>query len=53
MPNNKDKDMCRMLYCQLNNASTKEVREVKVSDAQLLNKNYSIDIDLFTKLGHN
>ena len=43
---------CRMLYCQLNNASAKEVREVNMSAVQLRNKKYSIDVDLFTELGH-
>ena len=42
-----------MLYCQLNNASTKEVREVKMSAVILLNKKYYIDVDLFGKIGHN
>ena len=42
-----------MLYYQLNNASTKEVREVNMNAAQLLNKNHSTNIDLFAELGHH
>ena len=53
MPTEKHEDRCRMRYCQLNNASTKEVREVKMSAVILLNKKYYIDVDLFGKIGHN
>ena len=53
MPTENQEDRCRMRYCQLNNASTKEVREVKMSAVTLLNKKYNIDIDLFAKIGHN
>ena len=53
MPEDKEKGRRRMLYCQLNNALTKEVREVKMSAVQLLNTTYSIDIELFAELGHN
>ena len=42
-----------MLYCQLNNASMKEAREVKMSAVTLLNKKYGIYVDLFAKIGHN
>ena len=53
MPTENQEDRCRMRYCQLNNASTKEVREVKMSAVILLNKKYYIDVDLFGKIGHN
>ena len=42
MPIEKQEGRCRMLYCHLNNASTKEVREVNVSAVTLLNKKYDI-----------
>ena len=42
-----------MLYCQLNNASTKEVREMKMSAVTLLNKKYDINVDMFARIGHN
>ena len=42
-----------MLYCQLNNASTKEVRKVKISAVIFLNEKYNIDVDPFAKIGHN
>ena len=42
-----------MLYCQLNSASAKEVREVNISAVILLNKKCDIDVDLFADIGHN
>ena len=42
-----------MLYCQLNDAPIKEVKEVKMSAVTLLNKKCDIDVDLFAKIGHN
>ena len=53
MPIDKQEGRCRMLCSQLNNASTKEVRGVKMSAVTLLNKKYNIDVDLFAKIGHN
>ena len=53
IPTKKQEDIYRMRYCQLNNASTKEVREVKMSAVTLLNEKYVIDVDLFAKIGHN
>ena len=41
-----------MLYCQLNNALTKEVREVNECYTITEQPQHSIDADLFTKLGH-
>ena len=42
-----------MIYCQLNNASIKEEREVKMSAVTLLDEKYDIAIDLFAKIGYN
>ena len=53
MPSEKEEGRCRMLYCQLNNASTKEVREVKMSAVTHLNTKYDIDVDMFAEIGHN
>ena len=53
IPSEKEEGRCRMLYCQLNNASTKEVREVKMSAVTHLNTNYDIDVDMFAEIGHN
>ena len=52
MPEEKEEDRSRMLYCQLDDASTKETGEVKMSAVQLLNKKHSIDINLSAELGH-
>ena len=49
----KQKGRCRILYCQLNNTPTKEVREVNMSAVTLLNKKYTIYVDHFTNIGHN
>ena len=49
----KQEGRCRMLYWQLNNMSTNEVREMKISEVTLLNKKYDIGVDLFAKIGHN
>ena len=53
MPIEKQEGSCRMLYCQLNNASTKKVRKVKMSAVTWMNKKYDIDGDLFAKIGQN
>ena len=53
MPTEEQEGMYRMLYCQLNNASTKEAREINMSAVTLLNKKYNIDVDLFAEIGHN
>jgi len=53
MPDAKEEGRCRMLYCQMNNASTKEVREVKMSAVTHLNTKYDIDVDLFVEIGHS
>ena len=52
MPIEKEESRYRMLYCQLNNASTKEVKEVKMNAVTHLNKKYDIDVDLFSEIGH-
>ena len=53
MPTEKQEGRCRRLYCHRNNASTKDVREVKMSAFTLLNKKCYIDFDLFAEIGHN
>ena len=50
MPIEKQDGRCRMMYSQLNNVSTKEVREAKMSTVTLLNKKYGMDVDLFAKI---
>ena len=52
MPSEKEEGRCRMLYCQLNNASTKEVREVKMNVVTHLNTKYDIDVDMLVEIGH-
>ena len=53
MPREKDEGRCRFLYCQLNNASTKVVRDIKMDTVQRLNDRYEIDVDLFAEMGTN
>ena len=53
MPREKDEGRCMFLYCQLNNASTKVVRDIKMDSVQRLNERYDIDIDLFAEMGTN
>ena len=53
MPTEKQEGRCIVLYCQLNNASTKEVREVNMSAVTLLNKKYDIGVDMCADIGHN
>ena len=53
MPIEKQEGRCRMMYCQLNNVSMMEVREVKMSAITLLNKKFDIDVDIFAEIGHN
>ena len=37
----------------MNNASTKEVRDINMDSVQRLNERYNIDVDLFAEMGTN
>lgn len=49
-PEKKGHRACRILCCQLNNASTKGMQQIKMDTAQLLNDKYDIDVDVFAEL---
>ena len=53
MEEKREEGRCRILYNQMNNASTKEVRAVKMEMVERLNKRYQVDIDLFAEVGNN
>ena len=44
---------CRIMYSQLNNASTNVVRSVKMDRVHSLNEKYQVDMNLFAEVGVN
>jgi len=50
MPIEEQECRCKMLCCQLNNVSMKEVSEVKMSVVTLQNTKYDRDVELFAKI---
>ena len=50
---NKGEGKCRILYSQLNNASTRAVREVKMDKIHNMNDKFQIDVNLFAEVGVN
>ena len=53
MDEEKEEGRCRILYSQMNNASTRQVREVKMEIVERLNKSYQVDMDLFAELANH
>ena len=53
MEENKGERTCRILYSQLNNASTRVVRNVKMDKIHSLNERYQLDVNLFAEVGVN
>ena len=53
MEEEKEEGRYRILYNQMNNASTRVVREIKMGMVERLNERYDVDINLFGKLGNN
>ena len=49
----KGEGTCRILYSQLNNASTRAVREIKMDKVCNTNDKFHIDINLFAEVGVN
>ena len=47
LPEEKEDGTCRVVYCQFNNYSSREVCQVKIGAVQQLNKKYDVDIDVF------
>ena len=43
----------RIMYSQLNNASTSTVQHVKIDRVHNLNEKYQVDVNLFTEVGVN
>ena len=53
MDEDKGEGTCRILYSQLNNASTRVVRNVKMDKIHNLNENYQVDVNVFAEAGVN
>ena len=51
MKEEKDEDWYWLFYCQMDNASTKQMKHIKIGPAEELNRRYEIDADLFAGLG--
>ena len=49
----KEEGTCRILYSQLNNASTRAVREIKMDKIRNMNDRFQVDINLFVEVGVN
>ena len=47
------RDRCRILYSQLNNASTRAVREIKMDKIHNMNNRFQVDVNLFAEVGVN
>ena len=53
MEEDKDEGRCRVLYNQMNNASTRAVRDIKMEMVHRLNDKYKVDVNLFAEVGSN
>ena len=53
MNEDKGEGTCRILYSQLNNASTKVVRDIKMDKIHITNGRYQVDVNLFAEVGVN
>ena len=53
MEEDKKEGRRRIMYSQLNNASTSTVRQVKMDRVHKLNKKYQVDLNLFAEVGGN
>ena len=49
----KGEGTCRILYSQLNNVSTRAVREIKMDKIRNMNDRFQVDINLFAEVGVN
>ena len=49
----KGEGTCRILYSQLNNASTRAVREIKMDKIHNMNDRFQVDVNLFAEVGVN
>ena len=47
----KGEGTCRILYRQLNNASTRAVREIKMDKIHNMNDKFQIGVNLFAEVG--
>ena len=53
MEEDKEEGRCRILYNQMNNASTNFVRDIKMEMVHRLNEKYQVDVNLFAEVGNN
>ena len=53
MEEDKKEGRCRIMYRQLNNASTNMVHNGKIDRAHNLNEKYQVDVNLFAEVGVN
>ena len=53
MEEDKKEGRCRIMYSQLNNASTSTLRQVKMDRVHNLNKKYQVGVNLFAEVGAN
>ena len=55
MEEDKDEGRCRVLYNQMNNASTstRAVRDINMEMVHRLNDKYKVDVNLFAEVGSN
>ena len=53
MEEDKGEGRCRIIYNQLNNASTNVVRSVKMDRVHSLNEKHQVNMNLFAEMGVN
>ena len=53
MEEDKKEGRCRIMYSQLNNASTNVVHNVKMDRIHNLNEKHQVDVNLFAEMGVN
>ncbi len=51
IPEERDDENCRIMYCQLNSCSGKEIRELKVEGIMLFRRRFDINIAALDEIG--
>ena len=53
IPEEKPDGVCTVMYCQLNNCSGKEVREIKTGEIMHLQRKYDVNVACLAEIGFN